>query len=148
MVPHHNLDSLDAIPLSVPSVSHPGLLSVYSCAWGVVSDFSTGRADRCACCQRSSIRKKFGQVSWKFARAFARVLSSISSIEHLSKALHRTVSVFPDSGIFQIDGAPIFCRSLVHSRVLRVCCNKEEKGRVIDLSLSHFKSDPTDMGPS
>ena len=126
-----------------PSVSRKGVLSDYSYTWGVLSDYSTGRADRCACCQRSSIRKHFGQVSWKFARAFARVLLSISSIEHLSNALHRTVPVFPDSGIFQIDGAPIFCRSLVHSRVLRVCFNKEKNALPDNYAIGGGKSDPS-----
>jgi hypothetical protein len=55
----------------VPSVVLQVLLSDYSYTWGVLSHFSTGRADQCACSPRSSIRKHFGQVSWKFARALA-----------------------------------------------------------------------------
>ena len=120
-------------------------MSDYSYTWGILSDFSTGRADRCACSPRSSIRKHFGQVFWRFVRAFARVLLSISSIEHLSNALHRTVSVFPDSGIFQIDGTPIVCRSLVHSRVLRVCFNKEKNALHDNDTIGGGKSDPSPL---
>jgi hypothetical protein len=83
----------------VPSVSRTGALSGYSHTRGVLSDYSTGRAGRYACSQGSSIRKHFGQVFWKFARAFAGLLSSNSPIEQLSNTLHRTASVIPDSGI-------------------------------------------------
>ena len=67
----------------VPSVQLQVLLSDYSFTWRVLSDYSTGRADRCACSPRSSIRKHFGQVSWKFARALASDHASRSFLDQL-----------------------------------------------------------------